>query len=108
MSVTIDAASADRLIAEGAICFDTDASTAVCDDLPVRLPSGNDQLDRPILVCGSADATNLAVVEHLQSAGLPAWLVVGACRRQAARDEDGGGVAGGPEAVGAGAASRAL
>lgn len=108
MSVTIDSASAVRLIAEGAICFDTDASTAMCDELPVRLPSGNDRVDRPILVCGSSATTNLAVVEHLQNAGLPAWRVLGAACAQAASDEDGGGVAGGPAAVGAGAASRAL
>lgn len=78
MTVIIDAASAARLLGEGAICFDTDTSDATCDGLSVRLPSGLDEVDRPILVCGTSEATNAAVVTHLQDLGLPAWQVIAA------------------------------
>jgi hypothetical protein len=76
MSVVVDRASAARLTAEGAICFDTDTSTATRDGRPVPWPVGRAQRATPILVCGSSDGTVRLVAEQLERQGLAAWQVV--------------------------------
>lgn len=82
MLITIDCSSAARLIDEGAICFDTDIDEAFCDGLPVRLPSGLQEITRPILVCGTSGRTNAALVQHLQDQNLPAWQVIKASEHE--------------------------
>ena len=77
MSVIIDAASAARLLAEGAICFDADTSAATRDGQPVRLPAGTAGTGCPVLVCGSSAATVRTAVARLERWGLPAWQVTG-------------------------------
>jgi hypothetical protein len=76
MPVTVDRASAARLTAEGAICFDTDTSTATCDGRPVRWPVSRAQRATPILVCGTCDGTVRLVAGQLEHQGLAAWQVV--------------------------------
>jgi hypothetical protein len=75
MPVTIDRASAARMAAEGAICFDTDTSTATRDGHPVPWPTRRADRACPILVCGSSDDTVRAVAERLECQGLAAWQV---------------------------------
>jgi hypothetical protein len=77
MSVTIDHASAARLAAEGAICFDTDTSTASRDGHPVPWPVSRAAWAGPILVCGSSGSAVAAVADQLERQGLAAWQVTG-------------------------------
>lgn len=74
--VVIDSQSAALLLAEGAICFDTDTGSAMCEGKPVVLPSGPETLTRPVLVCGSTTLPRTIVADHLETLGLPAWQVV--------------------------------
>jgi hypothetical protein len=76
MPVTIDRASAARLAAEGAICFDADTSTATRHGHPVPWPVSRPERAGPILVCGSSDGAAQAVAERLERQGLAAWRVV--------------------------------
>lgn len=75
MPVVIDCASAARLIAEGAICFDTDTRIAICEGVPVPLPTGAAPRIRPILVCGSSPAATRVVAEQFERRGMAAWQV---------------------------------
>jgi hypothetical protein len=77
VSVTIDPASAARLLAEGAICFDTDDGSVTCEGRHVQLPSTSSSLNRPILVAGSRAVAVEAVAQELLARGLPAWKVSG-------------------------------
>jgi hypothetical protein len=76
VSVTIDPASATRLLAEGAIRFDTDDGSVTCEGRPIQLPCAAGSLKRPILVSGSCEAAVEAVAQELQARGLPAWRVL--------------------------------
>jgi hypothetical protein len=75
MPVTVDHASAARLTAEGAICFNTDTSTATRDGHPVPWPVSRAQRNTPILVCGSSGDTVQLVAGQLERQGLAAWQV---------------------------------
>lgn len=77
MSVVIDCRSAARLVAEGAICFDTDTRTAVCDGLAVNLDSAVAERTRPVLVCGTSDEQTSSMVSRLERVGVAAWRVLG-------------------------------
>jgi hypothetical protein len=77
VSVTIDPASAARLLAEGAICFDTDTGSVTCEGRHVQLPSTSRSLNPPILVTGSRAAAVEAIAQELLEHGLPAWKVSG-------------------------------
>lgn len=76
MLVIVDCASAARLIAEGAMCFNTDSRTATCDGVEVPVPTCSATLRKPVLVCGtSSDAIRTAALQ-LEQWGLPAWQVL--------------------------------
>lgn len=77
MSVTVDCHSAARLVAEGAVCFDTDTQTATCDGLTVNLSSAVSERTRPVLVCGASAAQTAAMVGRLERLGVAAWRVCG-------------------------------
>jgi hypothetical protein len=77
VSVNIDPASATRLLAEGAIHFDTDDGSATCEGRPIQLPCAAGSLNRPILVAGSCGAAVEAMAQELLARGLPAWKVSG-------------------------------
>ncbi len=76
MVVIVDCASAARLIAEGAMCFNTDSRTVTCDGVEVDVPTGEATVRKPVLVCGSSPAAIRAAARHLQARGLPAWQVL--------------------------------
>lgn len=76
MGVSIDCASAARLVAEGAIWFDADTSAATCDGLPVRLPASAAGELRPVLVWGSSGHVVRAAADRLERRGLAAWQVI--------------------------------
>lgn len=88
MGVSIDCASAARLVAEGAIWFDADTSVATCDGLPVRLPASAAEELRPILVWGSSDHVVRAIADRLERRGLAAWQVIPVGRGRPPGDDD--------------------
>jgi len=63
MAVIIGSASAARLAAEGAICFNTGTSTATCDGFP---SAGRPEPTRLILVHGSSDTAVRVVAGELE------------------------------------------
>ena len=73
--VTVDDASASSLIAEGAICYDLDSGRVTRDGLDVPMPTPQDGIDRPILVCGQCPEDVRSTAEALEDQGLPAWQV---------------------------------
>ncbi|GAC1641805.1 MAG: hypothetical protein NVS4B6_13560 [Mycobacterium sp.] len=76
MPVIVDCASAGRLIAEGAMCFNTDSRTATCDGVEVPVPACGATVCKPILVCGSSPDAIRAAALYLEQRGLPAWQVL--------------------------------
>lgn len=74
MSVVVSCATAAALIAEGAVCFNTDTGVATCDGEVITLQSVLGVHPGPILVCGSDIAVESAA-EVLEADGLPAWRV---------------------------------
>jgi hypothetical protein len=90
MGVSIDCASAARLVAEGAIWFDADTSAATCDGLPVRVPPSAAEELRPILVWGSSDHVARAAADRLGRRGLAAWQVIGGAPGRPPADQGGG------------------
>lgn len=81
-TVSIDCASAARLIAEGAICVDADARMAMSEEKPVRLR--DDALDpfRPVLVCHSSPRVVAMDARQLAGCGIAVWQVVDECGKQ--------------------------
>lgn len=73
--VIVDDASARKLLAEGAICYDLDGGQVTRDGSEVLLPAPGDVIDRPILVCGSCVKLVRSTAEALERQGLPAWQV---------------------------------
>lgn len=74
--ITVDAASANLLLEEGALCLDVGSlELTETGGRLVDMPDGAGRLDRPILVCGADDERVVAVVEALSRQGLPAWRV---------------------------------
>ncbi len=76
MSVVIDCRSAARLIAEGAVCYDSDTHIATCDGLAVSLDSVVTERTRPVLVCGTSETDTIAMVDRLELLGVAAWRVL--------------------------------
>lgn len=74
-AVVVDAASAARLVREGAIVLDAVTGRAVCDGLPVPVPRRSPRPARPVLVTGP-DAAALRVLALLEERGVPAWRVL--------------------------------
>ncbi|MBA8792902.1 hypothetical protein FHX74_000496 [Friedmanniella endophytica] len=74
--VIVDAASAGRLQAEGALCLDAHTLEITQWGARTELPEDASLLERPILVCGADDRQVEALVRELTLRGLPAWQVV--------------------------------
>jgi len=118
MAVIIGSASAARLAAEGAICFDTGTSTATCDGLPVSRPAGANPPDSGARVVGHCSpgrrrATRASAWPHGRSSptsttayrapgdGASSWRVATTATKSSRPRPDG------QTSTGAGALSRA-
>lgn len=76
MSVTIDSDSADRLLAEGAVCIDADSSSATCEGTRVPIPTAGEATRRPVLVCGRTVVSVNRMARLLEDRGVVVWRVV--------------------------------
>lgn len=76
MSVSVDCDSARKLVAEGAICVESNSFSATRENKIITMKTLLAEQDRPILVCGSSYPENLKALRRLEKLGLSPWLVL--------------------------------